>query len=103
MEDLHGSPEPGSGERGNRLYEFAAFFGVFGAFLGPAILLLAGARALTAATVGYLGIALFAGGVAARYGFVRHRRPFVQLGGNVLIAMLVTGVFYAGFLILTAL
>ena len=61
--------------------------------------LILGKNILLAGTLGYAGIALFVGAIAARYSFIENRRPLVQLLLNTGIAVLFTGVFYALFLI----
>jgi len=82
------------------LYTACAGIGVLTFFLGPTLALLADIPALTAATVGYVGIMLFTGGVAARYGFARGSHPWKQLGLNILVAAAVTLMFYGIFLLL---
>ena len=85
---------------GSRLYEGAALAGALMVFLAPALALLAGATVFVAGTLGYSGIALFVGGVAARYGFAEHPKPSLQLLKNLLVAVVVTGVFYLIFLLI---
>ncbi len=82
------------------LYTACAGTGVLIFFLGPTLALLLDVPALTAATVGYVGIMLFTGGVAARYGFARSTHPWKQLGLNLLVAAAVTIMFYGIFLLL---
>ena len=85
---------------GARLYDAAALAGVAVVFFGPAIALLTGMSVFTAGTVGYCGIALFAGGIAARYGFAEHTRPIVQLLKNLVVSVVVTAFFYLMFLLI---
>jgi hypothetical protein len=67
---------------------------------GPIVSLVAGGGVFWAATLGYLGIAVFVGAIAARYGFVEHRRHVLQLLMNTAIACLFSGFFYAVFLLM---
>lgn len=85
---------------GSRLHESAAIAGILFAFAGPVVLLLAGFSTMTAATVGYAGIALFTGGIAARYGFITKSSPFRQLLINTFAAAIFAGFFFLIFLLL---
>jgi hypothetical protein len=87
---------------GARLYDTASLAGVAVLFFGPAIALLTGASVLFAGTIGYGGIALFAGGIAARYGFAEHARPMLQLLKNLVVSLVVTSMFYLVFLLIVA-
>jgi hypothetical protein len=86
--------------KGTGLYTFSAGIGALVFFLGPALSLLADVAPLPAATVGYAGITLFTGGIAARYDFATAANPWLQLGKNLLVALVVTLVFYVVFLFL---
>ena len=86
--------------RSARLYEASAILGVLLFFFGPVLTLLLGHSALLAGTLGYTGITLFAGGVAARYEFMRSASGIVQLVKNIFVAGGVTSVFYGIFLLL---
>lgn len=90
----------GTGNRGNNLYTLCAGIGVLIFFLGPALALLADMAPLPSATIGYAGITMFTGGVAARYGFALAADPWRQLGKNLLVALAVTVLFYLIFLII---
>lgn len=79
---------------GSRLYDATALAGVLSIFLAPALALLAGAGPMLAGTLGYAGIALFVGGIAARYGFAEDPRPPLQLLKNLLVSAVFSGVFY---------
>lgn len=85
---------------GARLYDGAALTGVAVLFFGPAIALLTGLSVFFAGTIGYCGIALFAGGIAARYGFAEHTRPAMQLLKNLVVSVVVTSFFYLMFLLI---
>lgn len=87
-------------QRGAGLYTLCAGAGVLVFFLGPALALLANVDPLPAATVGYIGITLFTGGIAARFGFATARSPLLQLIKNLLVALAVTILFYLIFLLL---
>ena len=67
---------------------------------GPVVGLLSGGTILTAGTLGYIGIAVFVGGIASRYAFIEHARPFIQLLLNTGVACLISGLFYLVFLII---
>ena len=82
------------------LYVACAGAGVAVFFLGPVLALLSDVDPLIAATIGYTGIMLFTGGVAARYGFAIGRTPLRQLARNMLVAFAVTAMFYMVFLLL---
>ncbi|MCB2204754.1 hypothetical protein KQI65_08390 [bacterium] len=84
----------------SRIYVICAGAGVLLFFLGPALALLADFPALGAATIGYAGIMLFTGGIAARYGFALGATPWKQLGRNLAVAAVVTLLFYLIFLLL---
>ncbi|MBR9977270.1 MAG: hypothetical protein KFH87_04205 [Bacteroidetes bacterium] len=86
--------------QGQRLYIACAGAGVLLFFLGPPLALLADVDALTAATIGYAGIALFTGGVSARYSFAIAAHPVTQLLKNLAVGLVVTLLFYAVFLLL---
>ncbi len=110
IKDAHmprtGAPQTGAPpartplERGMRLYDATALTGVLVTFAAPVLALVAGASPLTAGSLGYAGILLFAGGIAARYGFAEHPIPLLQLGKNLGVAAIVTGVFYLVFLLI---
>lgn len=85
---------------GHWLYVATAGAGALLFFAGPTLALLGGVDPLLAATVGYAGIALFTGGVAARYSFAVAATPFRQLLWNLLYGTLFSAVFYAVFLLL---
>lgn len=85
---------------GRRLYVACAGTGALLFFLGPPIALLADVDALAAATIGYAGIALFTGGIAARYSFAVAAHPILQLLKNLAVGLVVTLLFYAVFLLL---
>lgn len=85
---------------GARLYDATALAGVITTFAAPVAALVAGASPVTAGSLGYAGILLFAGGIAARYGFAEHPLPLLQLLKNLAVAAVVTGIFYAMFLLL---
>jgi hypothetical protein len=87
-------------DRGHRLYTSVAGIGALVFFLGPVLALFAGLDPLYAATIGYAGIAVFVGAVAARYSFAVATRPIVQLLKNFAVGLVVTGVFYCIFLLL---
>ncbi|MBE0643727.1 MAG: hypothetical protein IH600_06570 [Bacteroidetes bacterium] len=87
-------------ERGQLLYTACAGFGILVFFLGPMLALLSDIDPLLAASIGYSGIALFTGGIAARYSFAVATHPLVQLLKNLAVALAVTGVFYVIFLLL---
>jgi hypothetical protein len=88
------------GHESSALYTACAGIGVLVFFLGPTLALLLDVDPLLAATVGYTGIMLFTGGIAARYGFARSTGAWKQLGLNLLVAAAVTLVFYLIFLLL---
>ena len=71
--------------------------------IGPVILLVSGGSIFAAGTAGYAGIAVFVGGIAARYSFVEHRQPLVQLLLNTGVATLVSGFFYLVFVLIVVL
>lgn len=85
---------------GARLYDATALAGVITTFAAPVAALVAGASPVMAGSLGYAGILLFAGGIAARYGFAEHPLPLIQLLKNLAVAAVVTGIFYAMFLVL---
>ena len=85
---------------GARLYDAAALAGVAVLFVGPAITLLGGGTVLLAGTLGYGGIALFSGAIAARYGFAEHTRPVLQLLMNLVVSTVITSLFYLVFLLI---
>lgn len=85
---------------GHVLYVVTAGVGALLFFAGPTLALLAGVDALAAATLGYTGIAVFTGGIAARYSFAVGRTPLRQLVKNLLIGILFSAVFYTVFLFL---
>lgn len=85
---------------GHPLYVSCAGIGILVFFLGPALALLSDIDALAAASVGYTGIALFTGGIAARYSFAVAATPILQLLKNLGIALVITCVFYGIFLVL---
>ncbi len=87
-------------EKGHPLYTGCAGIGILVFFLGPALALLSDTDPLLAATIGYAGIALFTGGVAARYSFAVAANPILQLAKNLLVGLAVTIVFYGMFLLL---
>ncbi len=87
-------------EYGHRLYLVCAGIGVVVFFLGPALALLSDIDALTAASIGYAGIALFTGGIAARYSFAVSASPAFQLLKNLGFGLAITLLFYGIFLIL---
>jgi hypothetical protein len=83
-----------------RLYEGAAFLG-FACFVAvPIVVLVSGGPPLLAGTLGYFFIAVFVGGIAARYGFIERNSPALQLLLNTLLAMVFSGVFYLIFLLI---
>ena len=84
---------------GHALYTACALAGAGLFFLGPALALLAGTDALLAATIGYGGIALFVGGIAARCSFAVATHPAMQLMKNLAVALVFTGFFYGFFLL----
>lgn len=84
---------------GHSLYTACAGIGAMLFFLGPALALLSGMDAVLAATIGYAGIAVFTGGIAARYSFAVATHPMLQLLKNLVVALLFTGFFYAIFLL----
>lgn|GEM_PF-1479220 len=86
--------------RGHRLYDVVALVGAVTFFTGPVLAIISGASALTAASIGYCGIALFTGGVAARYGFAIAHHPIMQVLKNLFVSSIVTALFYAIFLLL---
>ncbi len=90
----------GSDSGGSSLYALCAVIGVLVFFLGPVLALLIDLNPLLAATIGYAGITLFTGGIAARYGFAIARGPWRQLGKNLLVALAVTILFYVIFLLI---
>lgn len=85
---------------GHYLYVATAGVGALLFFAGPTLALLAGIDALAAASIGYSGIAVFTGGIAARYSFAVGRTPLLQLFRNLLFGILFSAVFYAVFLFL---
>ncbi|MFZ1730376.1 MAG: hypothetical protein WBQ23_16510 [Bacteroidota bacterium] len=85
---------------GHLLYTLCAGIGILVFFLGPALALLSDTDALAAATVGYAGIALFTGGIAARYSFAVASRPGIQLLRNLGVGLVITCMFYGIFLLL---
>ena len=94
----HGDGAPRAA--GARLYDATALAGVITTFAAPVAALVAGASPVMAGSLGYAGILLFAGGIAARYGFAEHPLPLLQLLKNLAVAAVVTGIFYAMFLVL---
>ncbi|MBN1447550.1 MAG: hypothetical protein JXA28_06435 [Bacteroidetes bacterium] len=86
--------------KGTGLYTLCAGIGALVFFLGPALALLADVAALPAASVGYAGIMLFTGGIAARYDFATAANRWLQLGKNLLVALAITLAFYLVFLFL---
>jgi len=84
---------------GVRLYVLAAWSGALLLFAGPVLALLANASPLLAAILGYSGIALFTGGVGARFDFATARSPISQLLKNLLMGIVVSGVFFLIFLL----
>jgi hypothetical protein len=90
-------PEP---QRGARLYDTASLAGVLFFILAPAVLLLTQRPVVWAAACGYLGIAVFVGGVAARYSFIERPSPLRQLAWNTLIASIISGFFFLVSLVL---
>ncbi|PLX23320.1 MAG: hypothetical protein C0600_14925 [Ignavibacteria bacterium] len=82
------------------LYIACAGVGVAVFFLGPVLALLSDVDPLIAASIGYFGIMLFTGGIAARYSFAVGRTPLHQLARNMLVALAVTAMFYIIFLLL---
>ncbi len=85
---------------GRLLYVGAAWVGAAGFFAGPAAVLIGGGRPLMAAVIGYAGIALFTGGIAARYDVVVARHPLLQLSANIAAATAVTSIFFLVFFLL---
>jgi len=98
------SPQPFSAPprdtQGKQFYNTTALIGIVVVFIGPIAALLAGGSSLTAGTIGYTGIVLFAGGVAARYGFAEHASPWIQLAKNLGISLIITSIFFGIFLLL---
>lgn len=86
--------------RGERLYRACALAGAVLLFTGPVLVLLFSQPSFLAACLGYAGITLFTGGVAATFDFATHRRPTLQLLKNLAIATAVTGLFFGLYLIL---
>jgi hypothetical protein len=84
----------------SRLYVACAGLGALVFFLGPMLALLGDTDPLCAASVGYGGITLFTAGIAARYSFAVAATPFLQLLKNLGVAVIITGIFYAIFLLL---
>jgi len=91
------SVQPGAG---SALYIVCAGLGALVFFLGPALALLGDTDPLCAASVGYGGITLFTAGIAARYSFAVAATPLLQLMKNLGVALAITGIFYAIFLLL---
>lgn len=91
---MNHAPIPGHG-----LYASFAGIGALLFFLGPALALLTGTDALLAASIGYGGIAMFVGGIAARFSFAVAAHPVMQLLKNLAVALLFTGFFYGIFLL----
>ncbi len=87
-------------DTGHPLYTGCAGIGILTFFLGPALALLSDTDPLVAATIGYAGIALFTGGIAARYSFAVAASPLAQLAKNLLVGLAVSIVFYGIFLLL---
>lgn len=87
-------------EKVSPLYIACAGIGILVFFLGPALALLSDIDALAAASIGYAGIALFTGGIAARYSFAVAASPVLQLLKNLGVGLAVTLVFYGMFLLL---
>lgn len=85
---------------GHPLFIVTAGIGALLFFSGPTLALLAGIDALVAASVGYAGIALFTGGIAARYSFAVAATPLRQLLWNLLYGTLFSAVFFTVFLLL---
>jgi hypothetical protein len=82
------------------LYDTAAVVGLLLFVGGPVTALFCKGTALTAATIGYAGIAVFVGAIASRYSFITRTRPIAQLALNTALACLFTSVFYGVFLLL---
>lgn len=82
----------------NRLFDSVAVAGVLLLFAGPLMTLILSGSGLIAASLGYGGILIFTGAIAARYGFFQHENAFIQLLKNILIAFPFTVFFYLIFL-----
>ena len=87
-------------QSGRLLYISAAWIGAVGFFSGPAVVLIGGGKPLLAAVLGYAAIALFTGGIAARFDVVVARNPLLQLLSNLGAAAVITSVFFFIFLLL---
>ena len=87
-----------SPEAASSLFEIAALVGLLWTVAGPLLFLLLD-RPFFAGTAGYLGIAVFAGGIAARHGFIEHHSKPIMLLRNIAAASVVSGAFYLVFLV----
>jgi hypothetical protein len=87
-------------QSGRSLFLVAAWTGAVAFFALPLVALLSGRNPLFAALLGYASIALFTGGIAARYDVVRARNPLLQLISNLTLSTGVALVFFFIFLIL---
>lgn len=87
-------------QRGRLLYLGAAWTGAVCFFALPAVVLVLHGKPLLAAMLGYASIAVFTGGIAARFEVVSARHPILQFLANLAVASAVTLVFFLLFLLL---
>jgi membrane-anchored glycerophosphoryl diester phosphodiesterase (GDPDase) len=85
---------------GRSLFLAAAWTGALAFFILPVAALLLGKNPLLAALLGYVSIAVFTGGIAARYDVVTARSPILQLFSNLMLATGVALIFFFIFLLL---
>ncbi|MCZ7556917.1 MAG: hypothetical protein M5R41_11005 [Bacteroidia bacterium] len=89
-----------SEQPGRRLFLAAAWTGAGTFFVLPVAVLLAGRNPLLAAVLGYASIAVFTGGIAARYDVIVARNAIMQLLANITLSTGVALVFFFLFLLL---
>lgn len=89
-----------SEQAGKTIYVVAAWTGAAFFFILPVSVLLLGCNPLTAAMLGYVSIAIFTGGISARYDVVTSEKPVVQLFANMMLSTGVALVFFLIFLLL---
>lgn len=87
------------GSQETRLFEISAVAGLLLLFAGPLVLMLLH-QPFLAGTTGYAGIILFAGAIAARYGFIEHPSRWIMLLRNLGAASVVGLIFYAVFVLI---
>ena len=86
-------------DSGARIYEAVALLSAMAIFLGPGVILLSAGSAFLAGTIGYAGIVVFTGSIAARYGFAGNGKPVIVLVRAVAVSAIVASPFYTVFLL----